>query len=218
MVCDGQAPRLGQCQLASPGARTSAVPHDGQVVGNTPGHRVGRALLQHRRHDLGDHVAGAAHDHRVALAHVLAVQLVLVVQRRERDGRAADEDRIEHGERRDLAGAAGVDGDALDARGALLGGELVRDRPARRAAGRAELVAQRQLVDLHHHAVDLVGQLVAALSASARSRRTPRAASATSDDLVVDRQAGGAQAVERLAVARVAETARRDRARSAPMP
>ena len=31
--------------------------------------------------DLGDHVAGAAHDHRVALPHVLARDLVLVVQR-----------------------------------------------------------------------------------------------------------------------------------------
>ncbi len=208
MVCDGQAPRLGQYQLASPGARTSAVPHDGQVVGNDEGNRIGRALLQHGRHDLGDDLAGAAHDHGVAFAHVLAVQLVLVVQRREGDRRATDEDRIQHRERRDLAGAAGVDRDARDARRALLGGKLVGDRPARRAAGRAQLVAQRELVDLHHGAVDLVRQIVApllpALAAGERlgQRRDHR-------DLVVDRQAGGAQIVERLAVPGGSDTAAR---------
>mgnify|MGYP000125443486 CR=1 FL=1 len=40
------------------------------------------AALQDRRHHLGDHVACTAHDHPVADAHVLAVELVLVVQRR----------------------------------------------------------------------------------------------------------------------------------------
>ncbi len=53
-------------------------------------------LRDHRADDLGDHVAGLVHDHRVADPHVLARDLVLVVQRRQPDRRAADEDRLEH--------------------------------------------------------------------------------------------------------------------------
>jgi hypothetical protein len=39
-----------------------------------------RPALEHHRHHLGNHVAGAAHDHRVADAHILAPRLGLVVQ------------------------------------------------------------------------------------------------------------------------------------------
>ena len=42
--------------------------------------------------------------------------------------------------------------------------ELHRDRPARRAVQRAQPLAQRELVDLHHRAVDLVAQAVAPLA------------------------------------------------------
>ena len=69
------------------------------------------ALGEDRADDLGDHVAGAADDHGVALADVLAAHLVLVVQRGVRDGDAADEHRLEHRERRHLAGAARVNVD-----------------------------------------------------------------------------------------------------------
>ena len=89
-------------------------------------------LGQHRADDLGDHVAGLAHDDGVAGAHVLGLHLVLVVQRRQPDGRAADEHRLEHGERRGLPGAADRHHDVVQHRGALLGRELVGDRPARR--------------------------------------------------------------------------------------
>ncbi len=57
------------------------------------------ALHDHRADDLGDHVARLAHDHGVADPHVLARDLVLVVQGREPDGGAADEHRLEHRER-----------------------------------------------------------------------------------------------------------------------
>ena len=66
--------------------------------------------------DLGDHVARAADDHRVPCADILAADLVLVVQRRVRDRDAADRDRLQHGERRDLARPAGVHVDPLAAR------------------------------------------------------------------------------------------------------
>ena len=67
--------------------------------------RTLRALGQHRPDDLGDDVAGLAHDDRVAGPHVLEPHLVLVVQRGEADRRPADEHRLEHGERRRLPGA-----------------------------------------------------------------------------------------------------------------
>ena len=49
----------------------------------------------HHADHLGDHVAGTAHDHGVADAHVLARDLVEVVQRGIGDGDAADEHRRE---------------------------------------------------------------------------------------------------------------------------
>jgi len=52
-----------------------------------------------RPDDLRDHVARALHDHVVALADVLAVDVLLVVERRARDRHAPDLDRLEHGPR-----------------------------------------------------------------------------------------------------------------------
>jgi len=48
--------------------------------------------------DLGDHVSGALHDDEVALADVLAIDVLLVVERRVRDRDAADVHRLELGE------------------------------------------------------------------------------------------------------------------------
>ena len=89
-------------------------------------------LREHRPDDLGDHVAGLAHDHRVAGPHVLARDLVLVVQRRQPDGGAADEHRLEHRERRRAPGAPDAHHDVAQERRLLLGRELVGDRPAGR--------------------------------------------------------------------------------------
>ena len=110
---------------------------------------------EHRADDLGDHVSGTSDDHRVALADVLAPHLLLVVQRGVGDRDASDEHGVEHGERRDLARAPRMDVDLLQQRRALLGRELVRDRPARRVARGAQLALQIGLVDLDHRAVDL---------------------------------------------------------------
>ena len=110
---------------------------------------------------LGNHVAGAAHDHRVADAHVLAPQLVQVVQRGVADRGAADEHRLELGHRRQLAGAADLDLDVVQPRQLLLRRVLVRHRPARLARDEAQPLLQRAVVDLVDHAVDVEGQRVA---------------------------------------------------------
>ena len=81
-------------------------------------------LVEDDAHHLRDDVAGAAHDHRVADADVLAGDLVLVVQRGVGDDDAADGHRLELGGRRQRAGAADLDLDVEQARRRLLGGNL----------------------------------------------------------------------------------------------
>ncbi len=128
---------------------------------HVPRLRVRRTLVVDDADDLGNHVARAAHDDRVADAHVETRNLVGVVQRRVGHGDAADEHGLELRRRRRRARAADVDDDVLDGRRLFLRGELVRDRPARRAPDEAEFALQGEIVDLVDHAVDVERQLVA---------------------------------------------------------
>ena len=98
------------------------------------------ASVDDRGHDLRDHLPGPLEHDRVADAQVLAPDLVDVVERRVADGRPADEDRGHVRDRGHRACAPDVDLDLLELRGDLLGGELVRRRPARGAADEAELL------------------------------------------------------------------------------
>ena len=159
--------------------------------GEPPRRQALRALGQHRPDDLGDDVAGLAHDHRVAGAHVLGPHLVLVVQRGQADGGAADEHRLQHGEGRGPAGAADRHHD-VEQGGALLGRELVGDRPPRRLGREAQLVAVGEVVDLHHHAVDLVVEVVAVLLPVAQKADLVEASRRL--DLRVDGQAASRRA------------------------
>ncbi len=102
-----------------------------------------RPLLLHDFEDLRDDIAGALNAHRVADAHVLARDLVLVVQRRVGDDDAADRHRIELRDRRQRAGAADLDFDASQHGRRAFGREFVRHRPARRARDEAEPLLQR---------------------------------------------------------------------------
>ena len=113
-------------------------------LGEDIGFRFRRPLVEHDREHLRNHVAGALHQNRVADAHVLARNLVLVVQGGVGDDDAADGHGLELGDWRERAGAADVDLDRLDDRRRLLGRELVRDRPARRARDEAEPLLQRR--------------------------------------------------------------------------
>jgi len=123
---------------------------------------IRRAPVDDRADDLGNHVAGAAHDHGVADAHVLAVDLVLVVQGRVAHRGAADEHRLQLRDRRQLAGAADLHVDVQQQRGLLLRRVLVRDGPARLARLEAELRLLRTVVELVDDAVDVERQRVTA--------------------------------------------------------
>ena len=124
---------------------------------------VHRTLFQHHADNLRNHVAGALHDHRVANAHILARNFVLIVQRRIGDDDAADRHRIEPRHRRQRAGAPDLDFDvAQDRAGGLFGGEFMRVGPAWRARDKAKALLKREVVDLVDHAVDVVAQVRAA--------------------------------------------------------
>ncbi len=127
------------------------LPHQG-IVG---------AQGQHRAHYLGYHVAGLAHHHRVAHAHVLAMHLVHVVQRGAGHGRACHGHRLHLGHRGQRAGAAHLHGYVAQDGGLLLRRELERDGPSRRAGREAHALLKREGIHLHHHAVYLIGQLFA---------------------------------------------------------
>ena len=104
-----------------------------------PQARAFRALVLDDTDDFGNDVAGTAHDDGVADAHVLAPQLVFVVQRRVRDGDAAHRHRFQHRDRRDDAGASHGRQNIFNDGGFFLCRQFVGNRPARGAGGEAEL-------------------------------------------------------------------------------
>ncbi len=138
------------------------------------GERLGslRAKREIDVEDLRDDIAGALDRDGVAdpdidrLAFVVGAQhlpvaaeaadIVLVVERRILDHHAADRDRLQPRHRRQRAGAPdlNIDGEEFGRR--LLGRELVRDRPARRAGAEAQAILQRQVVHLVDDTVDIV--------------------------------------------------------------
>src|SRR5699024_1561101 len=103
--------------------------------------RTLRAVTQigDRPDDLGNHIAGLTQHDSVADEHALALDLGGVVQRGELDRRARHAYWLHPAVRRHPAGAPDVDLDVEELGVDLLGRVLERDRPARRARGRAEL-------------------------------------------------------------------------------
>src|SRR6266545_6471 len=134
---------------------------DGAHRRRLPGLRVRRPLVRDDLDDLGDDVAALLDEDGVALAHVLARDLVFIEQARAGNGRARERDRFQQGDRRELARAPDVYADLADDGLGLARGVLERDGPARELRREAQLLLQGEGVDLHHHAVDVVLQGVA---------------------------------------------------------
>ena len=145
---EGQA-RLGQRCLTSPSGFTTCDAAERAVGRHLPGHRA-RPVLACRPDDLRDHVAGPLHDHEVALADVLAVDVLLVVERRGRDGDAADLHRLELGPRVQRARAADPDVDLAQGRDRGRRRPLVRARPPGPLVERAEPLLLLEGVELDH--------------------------------------------------------------------
>src|SRR5690349_20682832 len=117
-----------------------------------------RPLIDDDIDHLRDHIAGALDHHGVAdpdvapfpqhLALVAdALDVVLVMQRDVLHDDAADTDWLELADRRERAGAPDLDFDVLQHRHGALGGEFVRDRPARRARDETEPLLPVDAVD-----------------------------------------------------------------------
>ena len=79
---------------------------DRAALGRRPGTGPRRPLLLHHPHDLGDHVAALLDEHGVAHAHVLARDLLLVVEGGAATVAPAEQHRLEVGDRGQLAGAS----------------------------------------------------------------------------------------------------------------
>ena len=122
------------------------------------------AQRHHRAEDLRDDVAGLAQHHRVADQHALARHLAGVVQGGHLDDGAGHGHRLHPPERGHPTGAPDVDQDVEQLGVHLFGRVLEGDRPSRRPAGRAQLALHRQRVDLDHHPVDLVLDVMAVLA------------------------------------------------------
>ena len=120
----------------------------------------GAVLGVHRPQDLRDHVAGAPHHHPVVDPHVLAGDLVLVVQGRVGHRDPADEDRLEPRHRGERPGPPHLDVDAEKPGDRLLRRELVGQRPAGGPRHRPEPALVFEAVDLVHDPVDLVAEPV----------------------------------------------------------
>src|SRR5207244_1311266 len=125
-------------RVETPPHRLSLLAHQLRVAGrapflHAPWFGAPGALLDHHAHDLGNDVAGLVQDHGVSDAHVLAGDLILVVQRAAAHRRAGDEHRVQRGHRRHRTGAPDVYGNVANHGLALLRWELVRDGPPRGA-------------------------------------------------------------------------------------
>ena len=142
----------------------SGEPHSGHADGHDEGPLGAVAKLHDRPEHLGNDVSRLADDDGVADQDALRLDDVLVVERRLPHDAARHARRLHDGERGRPAGAADRDDDVEQLRVDLLGRVLVGDRPARRAARGAQLVVQRELVDLDDHAVDLVLDVVPVLA------------------------------------------------------
>ena len=152
------------CRRRPPSPARSAVPHSGHSVGMTNSRSV-----PSRRSTTGPTISGMTSP-ALRSTTVSPISTPLrstsdgVVQGGHLDRRAGDDDRLHHAVRRDPAGAPDVDPDVEQLGGDLLGRVLERDRPPRRPRRRAEPALQRDLVDLDHHAVDLVLDVVPVLA------------------------------------------------------
>ena len=172
----------------------------GADLGHLPVDRIGRALVEHRAHDLGDYVACLVHDDSVALAHVFSADLVDVVQRGARDGGAGDRHRVELGDRREHTGAAHLDANFAQDGLLFLGRKLKGDGPARCAGGKAQVELLLKAVDLYDHAVDVIVQIAAVLERlGAELVNLGRRGAAC--HIGVDAKTGAAQPVKKLALA-----------------
>ena len=114
-----------------------------------------------RAHDLGNDVPCLLHGHHVPDANVALTDKLQVVQRCTRDRGSRKTNGREHGRRRQHTRPAHRNRDVQELGLLLLGRKLIGHRPARGVRSLTESTSVGKIVDLHNHAVNIVGQTVA---------------------------------------------------------
>ena len=136
------------------------LPHRRRAAGRANlGHDPGGPLPRlHDAQHLRDHIARALDLDHVPRLDAEARDLVLVVQGGVGDHHAAHRHRLEPCHRGERARPADLDINAEQGCRRLLGRELVRDRPARRPADKAQPLLPVEPVDLVDDPVDVIGE------------------------------------------------------------
>ncbi len=163
-------------------------------------------MLNQRRDHLRNHVARTGDDDLIALADVLAGQILLVVKRRLADGHAAHLDGLKLRERNHVADPTDVPDDPPQCGRGGHRRKLPGDRPARFPPDNAEFAPQGALVDLDDNPVDLVVEPLAPLlppAAAIDDRLDP----VVGLDLVLDREPPFAQPLDLVRMSRVIDAA-----------
>ena len=121
----------------------------------------GAALGKHAHH-FRDDVARASHDHGIADPHVLALDLVLIVQGGVGHGDPGHPNRLQARDRRQGTGAPDLHVDAAHYAELFLGRKLAGHRPSRSPRHGTQRSLLVEAVDLHHDPVDVEVEPVAA--------------------------------------------------------
>ena len=135
--CAGQIRPPVQRTSTSPSSATASLPHIGTVVGEFVSGSRGSSRVRFST-TCGITSPARWMRTRSPMRRPEPRDLVAVVERDVGDDDAADADRLQPPDRRQLAGAADLDVDRLERGFGLLGGELVGEPPARRAGDEAE--------------------------------------------------------------------------------
>ncbi len=161
--CAAQNRPPEQRWLASPFSRTTSLPQMGHWRGMRKfwARRPG-AAPEANAHHLGNHIACAAHDHLVAHAHAFFADLEQVVQRGIGYRDAAHKHRRQARHGRELAGAAHLDVDAFYAVAISCAGYLCATAQRGSRVTKPRSRCNCSAVDLVDHAVNVVGQRIAA--------------------------------------------------------
>ena len=109
-------------------------------------------------HHFRNHIAGATHHHHITQTHILAAQLVFVMQRGVSHGDTAHQHRLQPCHRGQGASATDLHIDTQHRGQRLFGRELVRQSETRGARDKTELLLLRKIINLVHHAIDVIVQ------------------------------------------------------------
>src|SRR5712691_4254423 len=119
-----------------------------------------RAFFSNLQH-MGDHFPRSLDQHRVADLRTPPLDLVHVVEGGAADSDAADLHWLQHRHRRERAGTPDLHANIVDHRGFLPRWIFVGDGPARGLCRVPQFSLYPYGIHLDHHAIDLVGQLLA---------------------------------------------------------